>query len=111
MHKIFLVLFVLVNSFFGSAQSVTFHNFDGRLSIGAFTNRTASITLIDIDKDGDLDALIANGRHWAQQNYIYFNDGDGAPRVLQPADEAAPPHQSTRQPLRAMQDLERLRFR
>ena len=45
---------------------------------------TADIALADVDGDGDLDALTANGRHWAQQDYVYFNSGDG--RML----EAAP---------------------
>ena len=38
---------------------------------------TASIALADLDGDGDLDALTANGRHWAQQDYAFLNSGDG----------------------------------
>ena len=31
-----------------------------------------------MDGDGDLDALVANGRHWAEQNYLGdFNDRHG----------------------------------
>lgn len=45
---------------------------------------TADIALADVDGDGDLDALTANGRHWAQQDFVYFNSGTG--RML----EAAP---------------------
>ncbi len=26
---------------------------------------------------GDLDAVIANGRHWAEQDYVFLNNGDG----------------------------------
>ncbi len=61
----------------GFAQEVTFFNADGFFSIGTQSNRTASITLFDVDQDGDLDALVANGRHWAEQNYLYYNDGKG----------------------------------
>ena len=40
-------------------------------------NLTAGIELADVDGDGDLDALVANGRHWAQQDFVYINYGDG----------------------------------
>ncbi len=46
-----------------TAQDVSFLNHSGYNSIGTQENRTASITLFDIDMDGDLDVLIANGRH------------------------------------------------
>lgn len=44
---------------------------------------TANIQLADVDSDGDLDALVANGRHWAQQDYVFFNSGNG--RLLEGA--------------------------
>lgn len=68
----------------GFSQEVSFFNGDGFFSVGTQSNRTASITLFDIDKDGDLDALVANGRHWAEQNYIYYNDGKGNFKSAQP---------------------------
>lgn len=40
-------------------------------------NLTADVALADVDGDGDLDVLAANGRHWAQQDFVYFNNGDG----------------------------------
>lgn len=40
-------------------------------------NRTADISLADVDNDGDLDAIIANGRHWAQQDFVFLNIGNG----------------------------------
>ena len=46
-------------------------------TLGSASNLTASISLGDIDNDGDLDAVVANGRHWAQQNFVYLNDGRG----------------------------------
>ena len=47
------------------AAEVSFDNFNGFLSIGTRSNRAASIALVDMDADADLDALVANGRHWA----------------------------------------------
>lgn len=81
--QIILLAFLTI-SFNGFAQDVSFFNADGIFSIGTQSNRTASITLSDIDQDGDLDALVANGRHWAEQNYIYYNDGNGGFKLAQP---------------------------
>ena len=72
-----ILLFILLLSLNSHAQEVSFLNADGFFSIGTQSNRTASITLFDINKDGNLDALVANGRHWAEQNYIYYGDGKG----------------------------------
>tara|TARA_R110002051_G_scaffold235662_1_gene297111 strand:+ start:2605 stop:2817 length:213 start_codon:yes stop_codon:yes gene_type:complete len=65
---IFAILLIFVNDF---SQESTFFNADGFFSIGKQSNRTTSITLVDIENDGDLDALVANGLHWAEQNYSY----------------------------------------
>ncbi|NRA95089.1 MAG: VCBS repeat-containing protein [Planctomycetes bacterium] len=46
-------------------------------SLGAAADRTASISIGDVDSDGDLDLVVANGRHWAGQNKIFLNDGKG----------------------------------
>ena len=40
-------------------------------------NRSADVALADMDSDGDLDVIVANGRHWAQQDFIFFNIGNG----------------------------------
>ena len=40
-------------------------------------NLTANVALADVDGDGDLDILTANGRHWAQQDYVFLNSGNG----------------------------------
>lgn len=84
MRKIISVLLLSIISLNALTQEVSFSNADGFFSIGTQSNHTASITLSDIDKDGDLDALVANGRHWAEQNYIYYNDGKGGFKLAQP---------------------------
>jgi len=48
-----------------------------RYSFGATKHRSASISLGDINKDGKIDAVVANGRHWPETNYIFFNSGKG----------------------------------
>lgn len=84
LYKTIFVFFLMGISLNGFSQDITFFNADGFFSIGTQSNRTASITLVDIDKDGDLDALVANGRHWAEQNYVYYNDGFGGFKLAQP---------------------------
>ncbi|MEZ5427350.1 MAG: VCBS repeat-containing protein, partial [Pyrinomonadaceae bacterium] len=76
-----IILFCAVQIY---GQDVEFLNLGGFLSLGTEENRTASITLFDIDKDGDLDALVANGRHWAEQNFIFFNNGEGVFKTAMP---------------------------
>ena len=44
----------------------------GRL--GTDKNLTASTSLGDLDGDGDMDIVVANGRHWSEQNRVFFND-------------------------------------
>ena len=45
--------------------------------IGTDKNLTASTRLGDLDGDGDMDIVVANGRHWSEQNRVFFNDGKG----------------------------------
>ena len=45
--------------------------------MGTPADLTAGVAFADVDGDGDLDALYANGRHWPQTNEIYLNNGRG----------------------------------
>jgi len=57
-------------------QSVTFIG-SPRWVLGTEKQKSASIGYGDIDQDGDIDILVANGRHWPEQNKVYFNNGLG----------------------------------
>ncbi|WP_203290964.1 FG-GAP repeat domain-containing protein [Maricaulis parjimensis] len=46
-------------------------------AFGAEDALTASVNLGDLDGDGDLDGFAVNGRHWVQQDEVYFNNGLG----------------------------------
>lgn len=39
---------------------------------------SANASLGDLDNDGDLDIVLAKGRHWPLQNRVLFNDGKGS---------------------------------
>lgn len=58
-------------------QPVALRSFDRvqLLEDSAFTSASASIA--DIDHDGDLDIILAKGRHWPLNNLIFRNDGKG----------------------------------
>ena len=45
------------------------------------TYLSASTSTGDIDNDGDIDIVVANGRHWSQFNQIFFNDGSNQVRL------------------------------
>ena len=47
-------------------------------SLGAGSEITASVSLADMNGDGALDIVVANGRHWPGQNRICLNDGRAA---------------------------------
>ncbi len=48
-----------------------------RMILGSTEDLTAGIVFADIDNDGDKDVIYANGRHWAQTNEVYLNNGTG----------------------------------
>lgn len=55
-----------------------------RTQLGTESNLSASVRSGDLDGDGDIDVVVANGRHWAQQNYVFLNDGRGHFNVMRP---------------------------
>lgn len=60
-----------------AAQSEIEFATNGYFTFGDPDGRTAAVALADFDGDGDLDVFAANGRHWAQQDYVYLNNGAG----------------------------------
>ena len=71
--KYLLAIFLLCCA---GAQSVTFKKHP-YATLGVDKHLTASTSVGDLDNDGDLDIIVANGRHWSEFNQIFLNDGNG----------------------------------
>ena len=84
--KYLLYILAIFIPFSGAGQELEFKNFNGRLILGLKKDRTASISLGDIDGDQDIDTVVANGRHWPLQHLVFFNSGRGIFTVSQPLD-------------------------
>ena len=69
-------LFFLVVPGALAAQDRAFR-WTNRNVFGTESHLSAGLTFADVDGDGDMDALVANGRHWPQPNEVYLNDGAG----------------------------------
>lgn len=59
------------------------------LTFGSPDYFTVAIKLADFDLDGDLDAIMINGRHWARHDQIFTNNGAGRFLIARPLGEAA----------------------
>ena len=68
---VLMVLFLPSSGEAGERRFVT----SERLSLGTAENNSASLSIGDLDGDGDPDVAVANGRHWPQQNLLFFNQG------------------------------------
>ena len=81
------LLLVTCSQFFWSPVSATFaQSFatNSRLVLGDPSNKSASIRLGDLDGDKDMDVVVANGRHWPQQNFVFLNQGRARFTVMRP---------------------------
>jgi hypothetical protein len=61
----------------GPAWSAEARTFDRVQLLETKGETSASVSLGDIDRDGDLDIVLAKGRHWPLDNLILRNDGKG----------------------------------
>src|SRR5882762_7246880 len=52
-------------------------SFDRAIALEEKAETTANASLGDLDGDGDLDIVLAKGRHWPLVNLVLLNDGKG----------------------------------
>ena len=60
-----------------SARIAEPRTFDRVLLLEAQGETSAGVSLGDVDRDGDLDVVLAKGRHWPLNNLVLRNDGKG----------------------------------
>jgi outer membrane protein assembly factor BamB len=52
-------------------------SFEQDTQLGETADTSANASLGDLDSDGDLDIVLAKGRHWPLVDFVLLNDGDG----------------------------------
>ena len=60
---------------FATARLVERRAFDEMQLLEPEGQTSASVSLGDVDRDGDLDVILAKGRHWPLRNLLLRNDG------------------------------------
>ncbi len=69
-----------------TGQETTIRYTEG-IVLGTREDPSASVAFADVDGNGDLDIVMANGRHWPAQNEIFLNNGRGRFMVARPLGE------------------------
>ena len=75
MLRITIPVFYLLSCLYVHATELRRFTTHSRLGLGTEENLTASLRVGDLNGDGMADVAVANGRHWPQQNFVFYNQG------------------------------------
>src|SRR5215471_4772402 len=71
------LIILLFSSAVGVRIGPPIPNFDHGVALEEKSETTANASLGDLDGDGDLDIVLAKGRHWPLVDLVLLNDGKG----------------------------------